>query len=490
MSNASIAKNYFFSVLHKIVNIIIPLISIPYLSRVIGAEGIGVYAYYYAIAHFFYIFGKMGLNNYGTREIADAKEDQEKINYTFTSIFIQQVISGSLFLIIYMSNALYSYFNSGDNLISLILGLYVMGCLFDIDWLYFGLRRFDKIAVKNISIRIITLCSIFVFVKSSSDLWIYSVIMSLSMLLGIVIYWFDLRKYAKFTKVTLSSIVKHIKPNFVLLFPVIAVNIYCYVDKLMLGYVSGMVSLGYYENANKIICAIAGFISAFVNVMLPVCTNLISDKNSEKCIWYLDKSMQFLFFIIMMMSSVIFGLSEKVVLIILGKSFEESIIVVKLLLVTLFFTTWSNVIRSLWVIPNRKDWLFILSVSISAIINFLVNLILIPIYGVIGACIGTIVAEFIVPIVQYIFLKGELDYCKLIKNQYIFIISWLVTTVTLISIEVFFQVTAINLIILMIGGSIIYICCVLFLYFIFKLKEFNQCKLYIKNKYFDLLNTK
>lgn len=478
----SLAKNYFFNITYKLLNIAMPLITAPYLSRVVGAEGLGIYAYYYAIAHYFYLFGKMGLNNYGTREIAISKDNQENINSTFSSIYMQQIISSVIMQLIYIIFCLFSVKN--DGIIPIILGIYTLGCLFDIDWLYLGLEKFDKIAIKNIIVKIVTLIAIFVFVKSSSDLWIYTLIMSAGMIIGFWTLWFGVKKYVKFRPVKIKEALKHIKPNAILLVPVLAANIYRSIDKVMLGQMSNMTELGYFDNAEKIIYAISGFITAFDNIMIPKCSKLIANNKEERCKQYISYTMQFLFFIILLMGSVCIGLSKHLVLIVFGNEFSRSIILSQLLAVTLIFMTWSDVIRSLWVIPRKKDKIFLVTIGTGAIVNIICNIVLIPRYEAVGSCIATIAAELSVPIVQYIFFRKELNYKKLISQQIIFVVTALMTIVFLGIIQNYFAVRIVNLIILLIIGSIFYIFTCILLHFIFRRKELifylKTAKEYIK----------
>ena len=465
----TLAKNYIFNVTYKLLNIIMPLITAPYLSRTVGAEGLGIYAYYYAIAHYFYLFGKMGLNNYGTREIAVNKDNQEDLNYTFSSIYTQQLVSSLAIQVVYI---IFSLFNiKNDGAIPMLLGLYTLGCLFDIDWLYSGLEKFDKIAIKNIVVKAITLVAIFLFVKNGSDVWIYTLIMSAGMLVGFFTLWFGIKKYVKFKLVNIKLALKHLKPNAILMFPVLATNIYRSLDKIMLGQMNNMSELGYYDSAEKIVYAISGFITAFDNIMIPKCSNLLANNKKEKCEQYISYTMQFLFFIILLMGSVCIGLSKHIVLIVFGNSFSRSVILLQLLAVTLIFMVWSDVIISLWAIPKKRDKVFLTTVGTGAVINFIFNIILIPKYGAAGACIATIVAEFSVPVMQFIFFRKELNYKELLTKPIIFVVTAIITLIFLEFIQKYFAIKIINLVILLAIGSIFYIMVCILLYFIFRKKD-------------------
>ncbi len=476
-----LAKNYIFNVIYKILNIAMPLITAPYLSRTVGAEGVGTYAYYYAIAHYFYIFGKMGLNNYGAREIAMVKNNKEKKNYTFSSIYYQQLLVTIVVLIIYIFFC--SLHIKNNEFIPMILGLYTIGCLIDVDWLYTGGEKFSVIAIKNIAVKIISLVAIFLFVKTPADLWTYTLIMSLGMLFGFISLWFGIKKEVSFVKVKVKDILKHLKPNLILLFPVLAANIYHSIDKVMVGNMYSMTELGYYDNAEKIVYGINGFITAFTNIMMPKCSNLIISGNSERCKKYITFTMDFLLFIILFMGSVCGGISETIVSILFGYDFIKSATLLRLLVITLPFMVWSEVIRAMWVIPNKKDKVFLVTLSIGAILDFIFNLILIPYFGAIGACIGTIIAEMSVPITQFFFFKKELKYSNLIIDGLIFIISSTITILTLNTLQSTFVESITSIIILSIIGLITYLCITSILFLLFRKKIVVVLVNYLKNNF-------
>ncbi|MCD7894955.1 MAG: flippase [Erysipelotrichaceae bacterium] len=451
--NKQITKNYIFNSIYKILNICMPLLTAPYLSRVVGAESLGTYAYYYAIAHYFYLIGKMGLNNYGTRQIAKTQNEEERYK-TFSSIYSQQIITAGLMIIIY---AIFCISQIKVNfVIPLILGIYVIGCLLDIDWLWCGLEKFSTIAIKNIIVKVLTIIGIFIFVKTAADLWKYTMIMSCGMLLGFITLWFGIRKYIKWRKPKLSEVLVHLKPNLILLFPILASNIYRSMDKIMVGQISGAAELGYYDNAEKIIYAISGLITAFTNVMLPRCTKLLAIGNKHKCYEYIKIAINFLYFLIGGMAFGIFALSDRIVILFYGNGYVNSIILLRILSVTILMMIWSEIVRSMWVIPNGKDKIYLCTLSVGAITNLIVNFILIPLYGAKGASVATIGAEFIVPCVQFIFLHSELNYRKMIRNTAPYLISGLSMVFILFTLSNSLVNNVLNLLILIFVGAFVY----------------------------------
>ena len=415
-SEKSIKKNYLYNLTYTLLNTAFPLLTAPYLARVIGAEGVGTYAYYYAIAHIFYIFAKLGLNNYGTRQISKIR-DGEKLSETFSSIYYQQILT-ALF-----SNVIYGIFcfvilrNEENQIYAVILGILVFAGFFDIDWLFSGLEFFASISRKNIIVKTTSFFLVFVLVKSSTDLWKYVTIMAYSMFFGYLSMWLNLKKVVTFKKVTLKDILMHLKPNLILTIPVFSISIYRQMDKIMLGLMTTLAETGLYENAEKVIYALCGFITAFGNVMMPRVSNMISKGKEEESTKYMVISMQFMMF---MMFSMAFGLcavAKPVAVVLFGKEFDGSGILMALLACTLPMIGWANVIRSQFVIPKGRDYIYIATVITGAVLNVIINAICIPKLGALGAVVGTIFAESSVPVVQFIFLHDEIPYKDLLKKS-------------------------------------------------------------------------
>lgn len=177
---SSIKKNLTYSVIYQILIIIIPFITTPYISRIVGKEGIGIYSYTYSIAHYFIIFAMLGLNNYGNRVVAKCRDDKEKLSKEFSSIYVFQVIMSILMIILYL---IYIFICDKKYLIfSILQVLYVVSTLFDINWLFFGLEKFKLTIIRNVIIKVVSTIFIFLFIKKSEDLIIYTFILSISSL--------------------------------------------------------------------------------------------------------------------------------------------------------------------------------------------------------------------------------------------------------------------------------------------------------------------
>ena len=404
--NSSTKKNFVYSSLYQVLVLVLPLITTPYVSRIFGAENLGVYSYTNTIAQYFVIFAMLGLNNYGNRAVAMARDNKEELNAVFSEIYTMQLITGILSLLVYV---VYAIFIVRDyKTYSLILTLYVLSAVFDINWLFFGLEKFKLTVTRNSIIKIGSVVAILVLVKTKEDLWIYTSIYAVSMFLSTIALWPYAREEVKYHLPKTQDVLKHIKPNMVMFIPVIAVSIYKYMDKLMLGGFS-KTETGYYENVEKIMTVALGFITAFGNVMLPRMSNMVARKDVAGVRQTIATSMRFVLGLSCALTFGMAAVAPEFVGLYFGKGFEPCITVMIALAPTMIFQSWANVIRTQYLIPFKHDNVYVGSVVFGALINFVINYLMIPKYGALGAVAGTIIAEASVAIVQTVAAKKELN---------------------------------------------------------------------------------
>ena len=257
MPKKSIAKNYLYNLTYQILILILPLITTPYLSRVLGAEGIGIYSYTYTIVTYFVLFGSLGVAMYGQREIAYAQENSEKRKKVFLELVIFRFITIAIAVFIYY----YFFIRTGAySVYYKILLFELIAGAFDISWFFQGLEEFKKTVTRNVLVRIISVALIFLMVKTQSDLITYMYIYSLADLIGNLSLWIYLPKYFKGIKVKNINIVRQI-PSIVLLFiPQITNKLYNMLDTTMLGaLIESKAETGYYEQSQKVIKMIKKF---------------------------------------------------------------------------------------------------------------------------------------------------------------------------------------------------------------------------------------
>lgn len=409
----SIKTNYIYSVAYQVLSIIVPLFTIPYLSRVFGAEGVGVYSYTTSIAQYFLLFAMLGLNNYGVRAVAMVRDNNENLNRTFSEIWAMQLIIAIFFILLYLGFIL--IWGTQYTLYLIILSLSVISALFDVNWYFFGIENFKITVIRNSVIKVFTLVFIFTLIKTPDDLWLYILLHAGSILISSIILWPSIMKDVNIVKPSVKGVIRHFKPNTVMFIPVIAISVYKYMDKIMLG-ANSMKEAGYFENVEKILTVVLGLVTAFGTVMLPRISNMLANNQSEEANRYLAKSMEFIMFLSAGITGGLFLISDIFVPIYFGEGFYSCINVMKALSLTAVITSWATVIRTQHLIPQKKDNVYVFSVIAGACINFSGNIFLIPKYGAMGAVYSTIMAEIAVALVQTLGSDKNLPYKIMLKD--------------------------------------------------------------------------
>lgn len=395
---SSIKKNFAYQLFYQTLISIIPFVTSPYISRVLGADGMGVYSYTFSIITYFKIFAALGIVQYGDRVIAKAKTDQQKLNRTFTSLFI---LSTMLSLIVTSAYGLYWAFFVHDNaLIALIQGVNLVAGIFDINWFFFGMEQFKITVTRNSILKILTMIAVFVFVKEKSDLWIYVCIVAFGNFISTSAVWYFLPRFVKFTKVTWREIFAHLKPMLVLFMAAIAVSVFSYMDKIMIGKLSEYAELGYYENAWKMIEFPVGFITALGTVMMPKLSNLVARGDKKAVDHYIYQSMRFSMVSGFAVAFGIAGIATEFATVFWGKSFARSGLLMIIMAAAIVLMAWNGVIRAQYIIPHERDKIYVAAVCAGAGVNFVVNAILIPKFGSAGAAVGTVMAYGAIWLVQ------------------------------------------------------------------------------------------
>lgn len=409
MSKKSLINNYLYNVAYQLLGILTPLITSPYISRVLGADNIGIYSYTYSIVFYFCIFANLGISTYGNRAIAKCRTKDER-NGTFCSILYLHILVSVFVLLSYLIYIF--FFNIRYRTIAVIQMLYLISAMFDISWFFAGIEEFKLTVTRNAIIKVITTVMVFVVVRSGADLWKYCLLLSAGNLLGTLSLWCFIKRYVKIVRVKMNQMLPHLKPMVLLSISVVAVSVYLYIDKIMLGKISSITEVGYYENAFKAIDFPLNIITAFGIVMLPRASNMISNDSEEELKVFIDKSMRV---IAMLSSAMAFGfasVSSKFSIVFWGKDFEPSGRIIMLLSIVAIFISWNNIIRTQYLAPKEKDKGYVVAVCLGATVDVILNYLFIPILGGFGAAIGTVGAYCTVFLVQNFVVRRALPVLK------------------------------------------------------------------------------
>lgn len=414
--------NFLYSSVYQILLIILPLITAPYVSRVLGSEGVGIYSYSYSIASCFAMFGILGIANYGNRIIAINRDDKDAISKIFSDIWTIQMCMTGFTLVIYIiyivcvANPIYKG-------VLLIQILTILCSCADVSWFFFGLEEFKLTVIRNLVIKIITTILIFILVRKKSDVMIYVFILCSGTLMGNLSLFPFLKHYIAFVKPSLKRMREHFPSILVLFIPVLAVTLYKKMDKIMLGVMSTMSQTGYYENAEKIINIPMGIITALGTVMMPRISYLIEKGEKKQVSHYMNISIELTFFLASALMFGIAGISKEFVPLFFGNTFNPVIGVMKILSLTILFVSLANIFRAQYLIPKHYDKVYIVSVWAGAVINLLLNYIFIPKYAALGASCATVIAEATVMLIQMFYVWRELPILQYIKQGIGYIFS-------------------------------------------------------------------
>ena len=406
-----VAKNYFYNLSYQILVLIVPLITTPYVSRVLGAKGVGTFSYTNSIVQYFILFGCVGLNLYGQREVAYVEHEKTKRDKVFWELVILRIITVSISLSEYA-------------FIFLIMSLDVLASMVDISWFFQGIEDFKKIVVRNFIVKITGVVLIFLFVKSSSDLYLYVICQSATLLLGNLSMWAYIPKFVGKVEVRKLNIKKHIKPTLVLFLPQIATSVYTVLDKTMIGLLTGLEEeVAYYEQGQKIVKIAMTLVTSLGTVMMPRIANLFKQNQLKQVREHLLKSFRFVFFLSFPMMFGLMAISCNLVPWFFGSGYDKVVPNMMVISPILVIIALSNIMGTQYLLPIGRQKEYTLSVVVGCVVNFSMNLLLIPHLLSIGAAIATVIAESSVTGVQIYCIRKDFDFRHIVKENMHYIIS-------------------------------------------------------------------
>ena len=410
MKNGKLIKNYIYNTLYQILVLIAPLITTPYVSRVLGVANIGIYQYSQSIANYFVLVGAVGTTLYGQREIAYLQDKPKDRSVAFWEIEIFRLASTFLCTVIY-----YFVFCTHGSYpeVYAILTLEVVATAFDISWLFMGMENFKLTVIRNIIIKLTGIICVFLFVRGPEDLGIYTMCVTAPLLLGNLSLWFSLKKYLLKTGLTVSAlwngIKARMKPIFALFLPQVAMDVYLVLDKTMIGiFGSDIDQVGYYSQGQKIVKIVLMIVTSLGTVMLPAMSAYFAKGDTVGIVKSVKSAFRFIY---MLSFSLLFGLcaiAPRFVPIFFGEGYDPVVPLMIVISPILVIIATSNIIGKQYLLPTNQQKAFTMSIFAGAGVNFALNMILIHFWDAIGASIATVIAELAVTGVQCWYVRKQL----------------------------------------------------------------------------------
>lgn len=451
MAKKSIAKNYIYNMVYQVLILVLPLITTPYLSRVLGAEGIGIYGYTYSIVTYFILFGSLGVALYGQREIAYAQENVETRKKVFLEIiifrFITVAIATFFYYFLYANGQKYQIYYR-------ILILELIAAAFDISWFFQGMEEFKRTVTRNVLVRICSVTLVFILVKTKEDLAKFTLIYSLADLIGNLSLWLYLPKYLKGIKIKNLNVVRHIPQILLLFVPQIANQIYKILDTTMIGVlVENKAETGYYEQAQKVIRLLLTVVTSLGVVMIPRMASTFASGDNKKIRNYLKMSFQFVFFLAFPIMFGIVSISSAFVPVFFGPGYDKVSTLITIICPIILLMGIGNVVGTQYLLPTKRQKEYTISITVGVILNFFLNYFLIKNLESIGASIATVLSELVIILIQLNFIKKEIKMLDLFKLAWKYFLSAIIMFAFCYLTKVMLNIEFINIAIINISNS-------------------------------------
>lgn len=397
----STIKNFIMNVVLTMSSFIFPLITFPYISRILLAEGTGKVSFATSVISYFVLFAQLGIPTYGIRACAKVRDNEKELSKTLKEIFIINVVTTIITYIVFFLFLNFVPKFREDKELMLITSLTILFNTLGMNWLFQGLEMYTYITIRSLVFKIISIIAMFMLIKSKNDYVIYGAISVFASSASNLLNFFYVPKIVNLKIKTQIEPGKHLKPIFIFFAMTCATSIYLNLDTVMLGFMKTNVNVGYYSAAVKIKNCLVSVVTSLGAVLLPRASYYVEQKSMLKFEEIARKALQFVIFV-SIPAIMYFGVyAEDCIVLLSGNEFIPAVTPMRIMLPTLLFIGLTNIMGIQVLVSLGQERKVLYSTICGAIVDFLINLALIPQLGVSGAAIGTVVAEFIVFLVQF-----------------------------------------------------------------------------------------
>ena len=398
-----LVSNYLFVLSNQLLTMIVPLITMPYITRVLLVEGVGRHGTVVSVVGIFVLFAMMSIPLYGTREIAVARAKGRDCSGIFFSIYAVQLATSTFVFLAYL--AFVFLVVEVDRTLYLISILTVGASILDISWYFFGVEKAKKIAIRNMIVRVISVICIFTFVNSIDDLPIYVLILSLAVLIGQIVMWGPLLREIKIRCPKWLEVRTHLRPILILFLPSLAILTYGHLNVIFLDIISGSTQVGFYRPAFQIIFLILGIMTSVSTVMMPRMANEFSGGHIKEMKVYLRYVLQFVLFISMPLTLGMIAIAENMVLWYLGNAFEPVAVLLYIMAAKIVLVGLTNVFGLQVLVAVGEQNKYTIAVTVGALVGIGINLLLAFRWGAIATALALLSAEIAAVMLLMIFAR-------------------------------------------------------------------------------------
>ena len=401
----SIKLNLFYNILLNVSNIIFPFITAPYIARVLEPDGIGLYNFAYTVAGYFAMVACLGVPTYGIRIVGANRDEFNMLNKVFCEVFsILVYMTLFLSIIFVVSTMLVSQFHE-HWAIFLISGFALYVVPFKVDWFFSGLQQFGYIAARSIIIKTIAVLSLFIFVHDKNDLIYYVSISAFSIVANEIWNFIKLLNIGIKLKFVVAGCKQHLKPIIILASSFIATTIYTSLGTVILGFIDSYSEVGFYNSAANICKVAVPVVTSLATVALPQIANYLHNEKLNDVNELINKSISLTLFMAIPLTSILLVIAPDFVPLFFGEKFIQSVVPMQILAFLPTIVGLNNITGIQILIGLGKDKEFLKYVVISAVLSVVAYLAFVPLWGAKGAACGTLLAELLILVISYIYIK-------------------------------------------------------------------------------------
>lgn len=400
----SLVYHFFYYFIYTLLNVVIPLVTIIYVSRILGSDGVGQVSFAQSIVSYFVIVASLGIPNYATREIAKVSSQTEK-NRLYSELFLINLCSTAICIVLYfgMVGGM-GYFRENFPLYGMV-GVQLVLNIFNVDWLYRGTEEYRYITASSMLVKFVCLFAMFQFVVDRDSVEAYALISSIALAGGYLFNFFHAGKLCKL-KFRGVSVARHLKPVLVLFATQVAIELYILLDTTMLGILRTDAEVGNYTNASKLIKTTVSVITTLGGILLPRLSYYYEHGKTEDFHAVFGRVFRLLVLITPPAMLGMYALSDTITLAFFGSGFYPAVQIMMIFCPLLVIMPIGNLFGTqlLMVVGQEKRLMY--SVFLGAGSNLIMNAVLIPLTGAPGAALASVISELLVMLAQVYFCRG------------------------------------------------------------------------------------
>ncbi len=407
MKKQSIKLNFVMNIILTVSQVIFPLITFRYVAEILHPAGTGIVGFATSVVAYFALFAQLGIPTYGVRATAQVRDDKEELSRVVQELVIINLVMSALVYLVFAASLLVVPKFAENRALMIVTSTTIIFNAIGMEWLYKGLEQYSYITMRSIAFKFVAVILMFLMIKNENDTVMYAAISIFAGSASNILNLFHARKYIIMRPVGKYRFGRHMKPIIVFFAMSCATTIYTNLDTVMLGFMKSDTDVGYYNAAVKIKSVLLGVVTSLGTVLLPRASYYVEQKLMDEFYRVAKKAIHFVFLISFPMTVYFMFFAKEGIFFLSGDAYGGSILPMQIIMPTLVLIGLTNIMGIQMLVPLGGEKIVLYSEIVGAVVDLILNTILIPNMASAGAAIGTLVAEIVVFLVQYVALHGS-----------------------------------------------------------------------------------